>query len=140
KGNSAMRRGMFFLRLDPEGNSGGSGGDPAAPAATPAGGGEGKQTTGGNVAESFYKEKIDTLHGELSQTRTKNRALGDELSAAKAELAGYKLAEKKSGLLSEVQAKLGDFEIPGDKLDKLQGLVKVLPDTEDLGDRIAEMV
>lgn len=144
-----MFRSRFFVLYSPEGGGGGGGANDSAgggnnnpppnnptPSKTPPSGGG----AGGSNVESFYKEKIDSLHNDLSQTRATNKALGDKLNEAQAKLAGYELKEKKEGILSGIQEKLGDFEIPTDKLSKLQGLINVLPDGDDLPDRITEMV
>jgi len=143
-----MFRSRFFVFYSPEGGGGGGGGGTTGGSGEPAGGSAPNNqnpaptggNNGGNGVESLYKDKIDALHSDLSSVRALNKDLGTKLSTAEAELAGYKLAEKKTGMLGEIQEKLGDFEIPADKLGKLQGLIKVLPDGDDLGDRITEMV
>lgn len=143
-----MFRSRFFVFYSPDTGGGGGADQPVGsdkntttpstttPSKTPPSGGG---ASGINV-ESFYKEKIDSLHNDLSQTRATNKTLGDKLTAAEAKLAGYELKEKKDGILSGIQEKLGDFEIPTDKLGKLQSLINVLPDGDDLPDRITEMV
>jgi len=93
------------------------------------------------TGDSLWKEKIEALHSDLAKERKTIKDLKTANATLENENNGFKLKAKKADALNTALGNLGeDFEVPSDKLGKLNGLIEKLGDGDDLAASIAEFV